>query len=105
VPLNTLIENDGITQRYDWDEEGLNMFLTVGLWEGDPRFEWRPGKTVSHWKPPNFLNVALTGVYYLGTKAKLWKHGRQILKKDYTFELPDRTVMFKKGMVLKMWRT
>jgi len=112
MPLNTQVLRDGEPVKgLPWSgflgETMLNIFLTVGLKEGDPELEYNEGKTFGELEPPDFVNVAWSGVYYIDTKASLWKEGKQTLSRDYTFEWGPEVefrVELKKGDVLRMWR-
>lgn len=110
MPLNCEVLRDGKVRKMTWDYVTLNVMLTVGLMEGDPdTFEKLFGER--ELEPPRHGNIADTGVYYLDTKAPLWKLGRHVVEQDYLYEIPAAngegifaTIEFKKDDVLRMWR-
>jgi len=112
MPLNTQVLRDGKPVKgLPWTgmegETMLNIFLTVGLTEGDPELVIAAdGRKAGEINAPEFVNIAWTGVYYVNTKAPLWKKGRQVLTRDYTYDLdPKLKIELKKGDVLEMWRS
>lgn len=115
MPLNCQVKrNKRVVKLPEWQthsEAMLNVFLTIGLKEGDPDLVYNAdGKTFGEVEPPKFVNVAWTGVYYINTKCPLWSTGELTLSRDYEykFDLPEVEAPFnvhlKKGDTLHMWR-
>ena len=126
MPLNTRIKRKGrVLKGIYWNDHMCNIFLTIGLSEGDPELWNKDDSTpaadwffehegVIYEKPMNFMTVP---VYYLETKAPLWKEGKHIVQKDHRFlnakpigkaadnEWENIEVIIKKGDVLEMWRS
>ena len=132
MPLNCEIrKKNGHVVKVAWDDHTLNCFLSIGMSEGDPElwakffpeakdnpdyFKRTNDEGVEYEIPMNFMAVP---VYYLETKAPLWKQGKQTIQNDHTYMIAEgyeptpmgangadaKPFVFKKGWELGMWRT
>lgn len=109
MPLVTSIKRNGKVVKVPWDDNVLNCFLSVGLQEGDPEFYNKvigdmpitemvfEHEGTLYEKPVNFWDVP---VYYLETKAPLWKEGKHKVQRPHKF----LNLTLEKGDVLEMHR-
>lgn len=103
-----------VTRGFDqlslfWDEFTLGCIYTAALIEGDPEFEYQPGKRIGSLPPGNWIDFSMSPIYYLATKAPLVKQGFQALKHDHSFhgepvEGHIRTLELKAGDILRQHR-
>lgn len=125
MPLNTrVLRNGKVRKDIPWGggdgdlfernyvaEFLLNAFLTTGLKEGDPELVYSRDsdgteRRVGDLEPGKFLDLAMTGVYYIDTKSPLWREGRITCRDSHTYlEGTKYEVTFRTGDVLEMWRS
>lgn len=114
MPLEINVKRNRKPVKLIWDDLTLNVVLTAALRESDPTMAWSEKyPTIGDIEPPNFANVADTGVYYLGTDSPLWKQGRLVLKQFHMYEIPARDdpndivrrIDLRPGDVIEMWRS
>lgn len=103
MPLVVEIIREGLHVKppWGWTEQTLDVILTAALKEGDPDLEYKEGETFGNIPVGQYVNVSITGVYYIDTKAPLWKLGRQVLRED--FVVADFAL--RAGDEIKMWRS
>jgi len=109
MPLEIRVKRNNKPLKIDggWDELTLNVVLTAALKESDPNLAWSDKyPTIGEIEPPEFADVANTGVYYLKTESPLWKSGRLVLRKFHLYEFPNnRRIDLRPGDVIEMWRS
>jgi hypothetical protein len=74
---------------------------TVAIKEGDPNYEYKPGKTFGELPEGEWIDFSMAPIYYLNTKCKLQEKGKQVVKNRHTFG----ELEFLPGDELHAWRS
>lgn len=112
MPLNTQLIRDGENTSptgKGWNDRDLNAIYTLCFAESVPDMEWAKGHTFGSMVEQGLLgDFATQGLPYLISHpdVPLTTKGEQTLKNDYSFdEDEDEPMTFKKGDVIKVWRS
>ncbi len=111
MPLETeIIGVKGEIIQLTWDFVALSIMLTVGLREGDPDFKVKLLRNeeetrIGDLPMDEWIDFSWQPIYYLNTKAPLWKVGEHKVQNNYEFKINDeRTIILRKGYKLRMRR-
>lgn len=111
MPLETeIIGVKGEVVQLPWDLTMLSIMLTVGLREGDPDYKIvvagdEEESRIADIPMDKWIDFSWAPIYYLNTKAPLWRKGEHIVQNNYEFKINDeRTIILRKGYKLRMHR-
>jgi|SRR5215831_7786666 len=109
MPLNTKVIRNGkdVKMPHGWGYETLGCFLTAAIIEQNPDFPLDGGGTVAEMEGTGrYFDVSMWPIYYMDMPIDLWTKNKQVLERDHSFPIYEdgKSIEFKAGDVLKMWR-